>query len=121
MERVLTRTVHKRVALAWVVLVIVLSLQPARMRQTYGHTIEHAVMHVVLFGLTGVILLALARNRREQFNAVAGVVCLGIGIEISQYLIYTLPGFEWWDVRDDVIGAVIALVIHQVWPIPVCE
>ena len=29
---------------------------------------------------------------------------------------YRLPWFEWWDVREDSIGAGVALLLHQVWP-----
>jgi TRAP-type uncharacterized transport system fused permease subunit len=116
---VLTRTLHKRFAVVWILFVIVLSLQPARVADTLGRNLHHQILHVALFGVTALVLLPLSRSRREQFNAIASVVCLATAIEISQYLIYHLPWFEWWDIREDAIGAVIALLIHQFWPIPV--
>lgn len=45
------------------------------------------------------------------------MVILAVAIEISQYLIYSLRAFEWWDVREDTIGAAIALVAHQIGPV----
>lgn len=63
------------------------------------------------------LLLTLARNRRETIQAVGGVALLAVGIEVSQYLIYTLPAFEWWDVREDSIGAAIALMVWKIRPV----
>jgi VanZ family protein len=66
---------------------------------------------VVVFGATGLIFLALARDRREDWVAVGGVVLLANFIEVAQLLIYRMPeGFEWWDVREDSIGALLALL-----------
>ena len=115
----LTRIGLKRVSVIWIVCLILLSLQPARIPETGGRSYRHQILHVIVFGATGLLLLALARNRKEEFKATAGVVCLAAAIEISQYLIYHLPLFEWWDVREDTIGAAIALLIHQVWPFAV--
>jgi hypothetical protein len=96
----------------------VLSLQPWRVPNTTGRkSYKHQIEHVVVFGATAMLLLTLARNRRETLNAVGGVLLLAVAIEISQYLIYSLPAFEWWDVREDAIGAAIALVTWQIRPI----
>jgi hypothetical protein len=113
----LTRGLLKRIAVIWIVCLIVASLQPFRPPATTGRAShKHQIEHVLVFGATALLLLALARTRKEEMKAAGGVVCLGTVIEISQFLIYRFPAFEWWDVREDTIGAAIALVIHQIWP-----
>jgi VanZ family protein len=102
--------------MVWVIALVVLSLQPGRIETARGRSFRHQILHVSVFGATGLLFLALARNRREELNAVAAVVALATAIEVSQFLIYRLPAFEWWDVREDSIGAVVALVVHQIWP-----
>jgi len=113
---VLTRAVLKRVILIWVIALVVLSLQPGRIETARGRSYRHQILHVAVFGATGLLFLALARSRREEFNATAAVVALATAIEISQFLIYRLPSVEWWDIREDSIGAAVALVFHQIWP-----
>jgi VanZ family protein len=100
-------------ATVWVICLIVASLQPYRPEATRGHhSYKHQIEHVVVFGATGIIFLALARNRREDWTAVGGVIVLGLFIETAQFLIYRMPeGFEWWDVREDTVGALIAFAI----------
>lgn len=115
----LTRAILQRIAALWIAGLIVLSLQPVRVHKISGRTLGHQIEHVLLFGATAMMLLMLARNRREIFNAVGGVVLLAMGIEISQFLIYSLPAFEWWDVREDTIGAVIAWMAWQIRPVTV--
>ncbi|HWE50318.1 MAG TPA: hypothetical protein VG273_11035 [Bryobacteraceae bacterium] len=113
----LTRELLKRFAFVWVICLIVASLQPFRPPATRGRAShKHQIEHVVVFGATALLLLALARTGKEEWKAVGGVFCLAVAIEISQFLIYHLAAFEWWDVREDSIGAAIALLIHQVWP-----
>ena len=112
-----TRAVLKRIAVVWIFCLIVLSLQPFRPPTTRGReSHKHQIEHVLAFGATALLLLALARNRQEALNAAGGVVLLATAIEISQYLIYSLPAFEWWDVREDTIGAAIALVAWKIRP-----
>jgi len=116
----LTRPLLKRISVIWIVCLIIASLQPFRAPTTRGRTShKHQIEHVVVFGATALLLLALARTRKEEAKAIAGVICLATAIEISQFLIYRLPAFEWWDVREDTIGAAIALLIHQIWPFAV--
>jgi hypothetical protein len=58
------------------------------------------------------MLLALSRGRKKQWLAALSVVCLAVGIETAQYLLYRGP-FEWWDVRDDAIGLVVAALLAR--------
>ncbi len=114
------RAVLKRLAALWIICLIVLSLQPYRPSGTRGRkSHKHQIEHVLAFGATALLLLALARNREEALKAFGGVVLLAVAIEISQYLIYSLHAFEWWDVRDDTIGAAIALLAHRIRPFAV--
>jgi peptidoglycan/LPS O-acetylase OafA/YrhL len=117
----LTRAVLKRIAAVWIICLIVFSLQPLRPSGTGGQvhapSFRHRAEHILAFGATALLLLALARNRKEALRAAGSVVILAVAIEISQYLIYSLRAFEWWDVREDTIGAAIALVAHQIGPV----
>jgi VanZ family protein len=70
--------------------------------------------HVIVFCATGLIFLALARDRREEWAAAGKVIALAISIEIAQLLIYRMPfGFEWWDVREDTIGMILAMLLAR--------
>ena len=115
------RTALRWFATVWVICLIVASLQPFRPEATkQGHSARHQIAHVAVFGATGVILLALARSRREDWVAVGGVVVLATFIEVAQLLLYRSPeGFEWWDVREDSIGALLALLLWtRLKPLP---
>jgi hypothetical protein len=108
---VLTRAVLRRLAIVWVLCVITVSLQSVRPGSTRGRTLQHEISHILVFGATGLMFLTLARNNREEWTAAAGVVCLGISIEFGQWVIYGLPGYEWWDVREDTIGVLLAIAL----------
>jgi hypothetical protein len=56
------------------------------------------------------MLLALGTDGKRELVAGLGVLCLAVAIETSQYLLYNNP-FEWWDVRDDTIGILIAALL----------
>lgn len=106
----LTRAVLRRVAIVWVICLVILSLQPVRPAGTRGRVPKHQIEHVVAFGATAILLMALARRRKQEWIAAAGVVGLATAIEFCQLMIYRMPvGFEWWDVREDSIGIGLAL------------
>jgi hypothetical protein len=110
------RTALRWFATVWVICLIVASLQPLRPPDTSGETrsYKHELEHVIVFGATGLILLALARDRREEWAAAGKVMALAIGIEVAQLLIYRMPfGFEWWDVREDTIGMILAMLLAR--------
>lgn len=112
----LTRAALQRVAVVWVVALVIFSLQPGRPQGTRGRGVPlHQIEHVLIFGATGVLIVALGRSRNEELQAAAFVVCLAAGIEAAQLSIYRMPvGFEWWDVREDSIGAAAGFIAVKI-------
>jgi hypothetical protein len=108
----LMRAALRRIAIVWVLCLVIFSLQPNRAPGTRGRAVPHQSEHVVVFGATAVLLITLARNRREEWIAAGGVVALGLAIELAQWSIYRMPeGFEWWDVREDSLGMLLGLLL----------
>jgi len=79
-----------------------------------GGTILHRVEHVGAFGALGLLLLPLARNRRETWFIAAAIFCVGCGMELLQYHVFHFARFrqpvEWWDIRDNTVGVLLALL-----------
>jgi hypothetical protein len=75
---------------------------------------EHRVVHFVGFGGAELLLLLLAINRRQQAHRIVGMVVLALGIELTQHFVLRGRYFEWWDVRDDVMGILAAFLIVDV-------
>lgn len=110
-KALLTRKRLRLIAIVWLVVLTAVSLQPYRPpgeSQTSGHRIAHAIA----FGVPALMLLRLARSLRQQWAASLIVLCLALAIETAQHLIYG-NAFEWWDVRDDTIGLLIAILLHR--------
>jgi hypothetical protein len=97
-----------RSAIVWITCLVVVSLQPIR---PFGGgespSMLHRAGHILSFGTAGLMLLVLSKNRKKEWTAVLAVLCLAVGIESAQHLLYRGP-FEWWDVREDAIGLVTA-------------
>jgi hypothetical protein len=119
----LQRTLRK-IAPVWVLCLVIGSMLPGETKlrlhttgkqqmhhQTKEVTRGHHLYHYGSFGLTAVLFLAIAESRREEWRAIARVILIGLGIEITQHLVY-LSVFEWWDVRDD---GVAALAVFALW------
>jgi VanZ family protein len=105
----MTRSTTVRVAiLAWIVLVIVISLQPARPSATAA---LHREFHWFAFAITAVLFRKLHAGPRPGLQSALAAVLLGAALEVLQtHLRYP---FEWWDVRDDAIGAVAGILLYQ--------
>lgn len=107
----LTRKRLRLIAIVWMVCLTGVSLQPYRPpgeSQTSGHRIAHAIA----FGVPALMLLRLARSFKQRWAASLIVVCFALAIETAQHLIYG-HAFEWWDVRDDAIGLLIAVLLNR--------
>jgi len=116
----MTRNVLRWLATIWIIALIAGSLMPSQTKATLGlvgtrpPNLEHRVVHFVGFGIGELLLLFLATNRRQEASRVIGVVSLGLGLELTQYFVLSARYFEWWDVRDDVIGIVTALLLVDI-------
>ncbi len=84
-------------------------MQPYRPRGE-SQSIVHNLWHAFVFGVAALLLMALANGRKREWIGAASVFGLALGIEIAQYLLYK-GRFEWWDVRDDTIGLLIAMLL----------
>ena len=109
----LTRDWLRRIASIWIVCLVVISLQPYRpLGNGQSPSTIHRIEHLIAFATTGLLLLALSRSRKSEWAAALSILCLAAGIETGQHLIYR-GAFEWWDVRDDAIGFVIAAILNR--------
>jgi hypothetical protein len=88
------------IAQAWLLLMIVGSLQPARPGPVVA---THRGIHFLAFGGAAFLLMLLSRNLRQEIRVVVGVCLLGLSLEYLQHLIYHNL-MEWWDVRDDALA-----------------
>jgi len=70
----------------------------------------HRIEHVVAFGILGLMLLSLCRNSGQTWPVILALFCFGCGLELRQHQLFRQP-FEWWDVRDDGIGLLLALLL----------
>ncbi len=98
-----------RIAQAWLLLLIVGSLQPARPEPVLA---LHRAIHLLAFAGTAFLLLLLSRSRHQEIASAIGVFLLGLSLEYVQHLIYGKP-MEWWDVRDDMLAILGAFALFR--------
>ena len=72
----------------------------------------HGLEHAVAFGILALILLSLCRNRGQKWVVSLAMLCFAAGLELGQHQIYG-QSFEWWDVWDDGIGVLLALLLLE--------
>jgi hypothetical protein len=107
----LSRKTLTGVVIIWLICLSILSLQPERIAGVaQGSFRPHQIMHILVFGVTLILTAALARNPRQEWLAVAGIVVLAVLLELGQWQIYRFQYFEWWDVREDWIGCLLGLM-----------
>jgi len=99
----------RRAATAWIVFLIVFSLQPLRLRAIAGGKPLHPALHVIVYGLAALFPLLLSVNRMQESVRALGVLFLGFGIETGQSFLYGRHT-EWRDLRADVLGVLAAMV-----------
>ena len=58
------------------------------------------------------LLVLIARTPGQKIYATVGVIALGCAIEYAQHLIFR-SRLEWWDMRDDALGAIMGYAIGQ--------
>jgi hypothetical protein len=122
---VVPRRLAQWFARLWISAVIVGSLLPGSARVTlhasastrpqFRYTLTHRLIHFAAFGSSFLVLSLLATERRLQLEAAVEVMAIGCIVEVIQYFVYShRQVFEWWDVRDDVIGISLAFLIVQI-------
>lgn len=127
---VLGRTVPSRPLLwtvrAWTVVVVAGSLLPARAKLSFGTSslvpaqltaeqrYRHRILHFLTFGSICFLASLASRNRREALQTGAEVLAVACAVELAQDFFYMQGNvFEWWDVRDDALGIVVAFAVIQ--------
>jgi hypothetical protein len=119
------RSVVRWFAIIWIFGIIAGSLMPTSIKIAIGTTrpgpiearpasLLHRVYHFVSFYGAAFLLLLLASDRSRELWVVGAITCLAISIEAAQHFVMGYPLFEWWDVRDDIIGIVLAFAAIQV-------
>ena len=95
----LTRAVLQWLAVVWVVCLIIFSLQPRRPEGTRGRGVPlHQIEHVLIFGATAVLIVALGRSRREELQA-ANESWVGVG-GFTYLITLTFPHEADWLLKD---------------------
>jgi hypothetical protein len=97
------------IAQAWLLLVIVGSLQPAR---PWHSVAAHRGIHWLAFAGLALVLLLPSRNRRQEIHSVIAACLLGLSLEYLQHLVYRNP-MEWCDVRDDTLAILAAFALYR--------
>jgi hypothetical protein len=110
----------------WITCLTIGSLLPGDLKVELGTTtkqqqvhpnkdviLPHRLAHFALFGFTACLLMLLARTNQGEIVSVLLAILLGSVIEFAQHAVYRFT-FEWWDVRDDAIGAIGAYVLFRV-------
>jgi hypothetical protein len=96
--------------------VVILSLQPYRLRATYRGTTAHLVLHVAAFAVAALFPSLLSPNRmRAWVNALCLCALAGV-IEFSQSVIYR-QRTEWTDLEADLFGILLAFVLTRFSPL----
>jgi|SRR5580658_9753072 hypothetical protein len=111
-----TRSNLRWAGATWIVVLVLLSLQPIRLRATVRGTTGHFFVHIVLFGSAAVLPLLLSENRVAEAVRAFSILCLAAAIEIAQSRIYHLKT-EWSDLEFDCIGVLTVFVAIRFWRI----
>jgi hypothetical protein len=99
------------VAIVWLALVTIGSLQPARPGVVRG---VHREIHWIAFSGGSLLLLCLSRTRRQEIVGASAMFLLGVSLEVLQHLIY-LHQMEWRDIADDGFAILIASAHYYFW------
>jgi hypothetical protein len=117
-----------RIAALYIICLVVLSLYPKSRRvvlptpsrMLLSHTrasrtkrvLRHRFFHVISFAGIALLLVLMARAPGQKIFAALAVIALGCAIEYAQHLIFR-SRIEWWDMRDDALGAMMGYAIGQ--------
>jgi hypothetical protein len=99
------------IAVPWTFCLIVGSLAPNSLKDAIGTHSHHRPYHFIVFGATAVLFLLISQTRRQEWIAVGGALGIGVVMETLQCL--SDGYFEWWDLRDDALGILVAFVLFR--------
>lgn len=125
-----SRRLLKQVIPFWLLVLIIGSFLPGHAKEAIGtpdrtaaHSLPitnhvaltpHRLYHLLSFGATALLLMLVARTKTGEFGGAFATIVLGVVIEVGQYLSNDFV-LEWWDIRDDTIAVIAALLLIQ-WP-----
>ncbi len=75
--------------------------------------VVHPALHILAFAGAAAVLLSAGPTRAKRTGSLLLLLATAIFTESMQHMIYR-RGFEWWDVCNDVLGVIIALLFHGV-------
>lgn len=99
------------IAVPWTLCLIVGSLLPDHVKDSIGTHSHHRPYHLIAFGATALLFLLISNTRRQEWIAVSGAFALGLSLETLQCL--SDGYFEWWDLRDDALGILLAFALFR--------
>jgi hypothetical protein len=105
----LKRAVLAGAALLWIAGLVFVSLHQVVPHAPQGSML-HPIEHVVAFGILGIMLLPLCRSRGPKLVVILAILGFACALEIGQHQLFRQP-IEWWDVRDDGTGLLLALLL----------
>jgi hypothetical protein len=75
---------------------------------------RHRAGHVSAFGILSLLLLPLGRGQTQKWVIAAAILSFALILELVQYQVFHFhrvhQPFEWWDIRDDSVGLLLALL-----------
>lgn len=95
----------------WTLCLIIGSLSPDYVKEGIGTHSYHRPYHFFAFGATALLYLLISNTRRQEWMAVSTALGLGLTLETLQCL--SDGYFEWWDLRDDALGILIAFALFR--------
>jgi TRAP-type uncharacterized transport system fused permease subunit len=105
----ISRAVLRTVAIVWLTLLILGSLQPLRL----GHApVIHRGIHWLGFAGAAFLLFPLSRTRRQEILSAFTAFLIGLSVEVLQHLIYR-SSLEWHDITDDGLAIFVAFVLYH--------
>ena len=73
----------------------------------------HRVLHLLAFGVLAALSAKTTCRPSSRILAVAGVIAFGGAIEMAEFL-KSHNVFEFWDLRDDSLGALLGLMVLEI-------
>ena len=95
---------------AWVICLVIVSLQPVRSDEIRAGTAAHLALHLLAFGFPALLFQIFITRRIWALVSASTVILVAVGIELAQRSLYH-HRFEWEDLLADFLGVVIALLL----------